>query len=259
MSTSVITLTFNNFDELKATINSIPGSDEIQKVVVNGGKCKDTFGFLDNASDILSISEPDQGIADAFNKGIKLSSGDYLLFLNSGDCLISQKYLDWARQQLDANPQIMFTHADIIFSDPTYGDLHLVPHHKSVGRGMPYFHQTMVFRKSVFDSFGLFSLAFSIAMDYELVCRITRAGLAGLYFSEEPVVRMDGGGVSRMKERLSIKESFRALRKNKLLNNPQIIFDFATRIIAYELRSLLEGLGLKHFVRRLKRFKRLTD
>lgn len=96
---SIVTVTYNNFNELIETLNSIPESDIVESVVINGGDCKKTKDFLENYPG-KSISEKDDGIADAFNKSIKLSSGDYIMFLNSGDILLSADYLQKQNQYL---------------------------------------------------------------------------------------------------------------------------------------------------------------
>ena len=65
---SVITVTYNNYDDLHRTLNSLKNVDGIESVVVNGGDCNKTKKLLSNY-DGIAISEPDNGISDAFNKG----------------------------------------------------------------------------------------------------------------------------------------------------------------------------------------------
>ena len=78
---SIITVTYNNFDDLHRTLYSLEEIDGIEKVVVNGGECTKTKEYLSNF-DGIAISEPDKGISDAFNKGVSRASGDTLMFLN---------------------------------------------------------------------------------------------------------------------------------------------------------------------------------
>ena len=100
---SVVTLTFNNYHELIKTINSLKGIDSVESVIVNGGSCIETKEFLEKNSQYTSISESDNGISDAFNKGIKLSSGKYITFLNSGDIVIDRGYYQFAINYLSNN------------------------------------------------------------------------------------------------------------------------------------------------------------
>ena len=89
---SIITVTYNNFDDLYRTLNSLNEVEGIEKVVVNGGECHKTKEYL-SAFDGIAISEPDKGISDAFNKGVSHANGENVMFLNSGDILLSTDYL----------------------------------------------------------------------------------------------------------------------------------------------------------------------
>ena len=67
---SIVTITFNNFEDLMHTIESVRDLEHCEHIIINGGNCLKTLAYLKNFSGI-SVSEPDQGISDAFNKGIK--------------------------------------------------------------------------------------------------------------------------------------------------------------------------------------------
>jgi GT2 family glycosyltransferase len=82
--------------------------------------------------------------------------------------------------------------------------------------GMPYWHQSMIVRRSVWEQIGEFDLSYCLGMDFEWVCRMERAGLKGFYYDFSPVVIMDGGGVSVTREWKSIVECVRALKKNDI-------------------------------------------
>ena len=88
---SIITVTYNNFDDLYRTLCSLEKIEGIEKVVVNGGYCAKTKDYLSDF-DGVAISEPDKGISDAFNKGVSKASGENVMFLNSGDVLLSPDY-----------------------------------------------------------------------------------------------------------------------------------------------------------------------
>lgn len=88
---SVITVTLNNFEGLKRTILSVNEqcSGDIEHIVIDGGSSDGTYEFLNSnvCSHIRFLSEPDNGVFDAMNKGLLLAKGAYVLFLNSGDVL----------------------------------------------------------------------------------------------------------------------------------------------------------------------------
>ena len=248
---SVVTITYNNYDELVETLQSIPKSPLIESIVINGGSCERTKRFLDNY-DGVSVSEPDDGIADAFNKGLLLSNGEYILFLNSGDCLISSHYLLNAKKALDNDSSSGFAHANIIFIDEFAGELLFRHTGKNIGAGMPYFHQTMLVRKSVFDRIGTFNTSYKIAMDYDFVVRMLRNNILGIYL-DDVSVKMDGKGISANKEFLSVKECRRSLIENNM-------YQLTTR---YYLTLRLVKLSLRKFIytlfgdKLLKKFKQI--
>ena len=144
---SIITLTYNNFDDLRRTLNSLEKIEDIEKIVINGGYCSKTRDYLNNF-DGIAISEPDKGISDAFNKGVSQSNGENVMFLNSGDVLLSPDYLQEAEKIIKFNPEISFVHSDLVFEDRISGDIRLTAMQPfffkapPLGRGMPYHHQS---------------------------------------------------------------------------------------------------------------------
>ncbi len=250
---SIVTITYNNFDQLIKTLNSIPKTDIVESVVINGGDCKKTKDFLDTYPG-KSLSEKDEGIADAFNKGIKTSSGNYIMFLNSGDILLSKNYLQKAKSILDSNPDIAFVHSNIIFSDQLGSDLYMKPQMKNLGRGMPYHHQTMIVRKKIFDDIGLFKKELKYAMDFDFVVRMEKRNHKGFYLNEEAVVKMDGKGVSVSEESNSIKECYKVLRSENYFNIINTI-GYLIRFSLFSLRKLLEFTGGKILLKKLKQIK----
>jgi len=250
---SIVTITYNNYEELIKTLNSIPESPFTESVVVNGGQCPRTKEFLKSYSGV-SVTEKDEGIADAFNKGVKLSSGKYLMFLNSGDVLLSPSYLQIANSLLDENSNIAFVHSNIIFCDQLGTKLFIKPQMKNVGRGMPYNHQSMIVRTQVFNEIGLFKKQLKYAMDFDFVVRMEKKRLIGYYINKEAVVKMDGAGISVSKEIESIKECYKVLKDENYLNLNNLI-GFSIRYIFYFMRNILKISGGKSILKKFKELK----
>ena len=256
---SIITVTYNNFDDLYRTLCSLEKIDGIEKVVVNGGYCAKTKEYLSDFEGV-AISEPDKGISDAFNKGVSRSSGDNVMFLNSGDVLLSQDYLLEAEKIIKFNPEISFVHSDSLFDDRISGTIYMEPLKSAffrvapLGRGMPYNHLTMVIRKNVFDKIGLFKLHYKITMDFEWVCRLQKNCYKGHYVGSRPVVRMDGGGISSTTEQLVMWESLKALKENHLLSLKNLA-GIIERTILYLGRISMEYVGMNQTLGWLKRKK----
>ena len=100
---SIVTITFNNFEDLSKTVESVRGLDGCEHIIINGGSCPQTSEFLQGFSG-KTVSEPDLGISDAFNKGIRFSQGKAVIMLNSGDILIDRTYPEQALQILNKHP-----------------------------------------------------------------------------------------------------------------------------------------------------------
>ncbi len=250
---SIITITYNNSEELVRTINSIPKGVFIESVIINGGTCERTRVFLQSYQGIV-VNEKDEGIADAFNKGVKKSSGKYIMFLNSGDELIDKSYLKKAIDFLDVNPQFSFVHSNLILIDKSGEKLYMRPPMKNLGRGMPYLHPTMLFRRDVFDKIGLFNTNLKIAMDYDFIVRMKKAGLKGFYFNEIFSVKMDGTGKSINQESEALKECYKVLNENNILTIENLS-GFAVRYFLFLIRRFMSAAGLNKILIKMKKNK----
>lgn len=177
MKLSIITINYNNAAGLKKTLDSVATQTytDFEHIIVDGAS---TDGSVDeiiaysqspiaNRHKITWISEPDTGIYNAMNKGIKMANGEYLLFLNSGDFLIGEDVLEkvfenelkadilCARCHVSDNGKVVWT------SNPpeevTFGTLYLV--------GLA--HQSTFIRKSLFEQYGYYDESFRYNADIE--------------------------------------------------------------------------------------------
>ena len=262
MILSIITITFDNYEELLNTVASVRNLEHCEHIIINGGKCQKTLEFLKRYSG-KSVSEPDQGISDAFNKGIKYSKGDAVMILNSGDILLDKSYLEQAMKILNENPDFDFVHTDELYDDALIGEFIMKPLRikdsltPNIGRGMPYRHQTMVVRRIVYDDVGSFDLKY-VTSDYDWICRweVSQKSSRGkaFYFEGKPVIKMDGKGVSTVQEWQVMLEDFRIIR----IHYPSKIVIHLTllmRLMFFTGRQLLKFLRLKIVLFYLKRWK----
>ena len=264
---SIVTITFNNFEDLLHTIESVRDLENCEHIIINGGNCLKTLEYLKNFSG-KSISEPDQGISDAFNKGINLSTGDAIIMLNSGDILLDRTYPSRACQILDQDPLIDFVHADLIFEDKLIGPYIMRPLrsknslYPNIGRGMPYRHQSMVVRKEVFDRVGLFNLDY-ISSDYDWICKwelsLKKSSGKAYYSHGVPVIKMDGGGISSTQESKIILEAIQIIKKRNrnlsFLEKMESDLALFTRLVLFYCRFLLKTMGFINILIKIKRIK----
>ena len=264
---SIITITLNNFEELLRTVESVRDLNGCEHIIINGGECPQTLEFLQGYNG-KSVSEPDQGISDAFNKGIRLSSGDAIIMLNSGDILLDRTYPARASQILDQDPQIDFVHADLIFEDTLIGSYIMRPLRTknilspNIGRGMPYRHQSMVVRKEVYGRVGFFNLNY-ICSDFDWVCRweldLKNSHGQAYYSQGDPVIIMDGGGISSTQERKIILEAIKIIRiHNKHISFLEKTMSYSAlfrRLVLFSVRVFLKKLGFVNILVIIKRIK----
>ena len=252
---SIVTITFNNFDELLKTVESVKNLKFCEHLIINGGKCQNTLEFLQSFSG-KSISEPDQGISDAFNKGIKLSQGSAVILLNSGDILLDQTYPEKALHILKVHQEVDFVHANELYDDIMIGEFVMRPLRKqnnlypNIGKGMPYRHQTMVVRKTVYEKVGLFDLKY-VTSDYDWICRWENSCIkiigSAYYLQGNPVVKMDGGGISSTQENKIILEAIQIIKQRNrnlsFLEKMKSDLALFTRLVLFYCRFLLKTMG----------------
>lgn len=180
MKLSIITVSFNSEKTIEDTIKSVINQDgcEIEYIIVDGGSTDGTKEIINKYIDRISvfISEKDEGIYDAMNKGIKLASGDVVGIINSDD---------WYNEHTFEKVVECFNNNDV---DLVYGDLLVVEENGKV-RDYGYLplelmpvrmavpHPTVFVRREIYDRFGCFNLDFKIAGDYELMLRFYSEGV----------------------------------------------------------------------------------
>lgn len=113
---SIITVCYNAIDSIEQTILSVLNQTNvhIEYLVIDGGSTDGTIDIIKKYADKISywVSEPDKGIYDAMNKGIKKATGDYINFMNSGDCFVDQNVLDNVSKYILRAPTV-----DIIYGN----------------------------------------------------------------------------------------------------------------------------------------------
>lgn len=187
-SISVVTAVRNGAKTLARTIESIrtqnlPG---LEYIVIDACSTDATPDIVRANSDLVAVlkTEKDRGISDGFNKGIALSRGRYVTILNADDWL-SPGQLAAGIETLERSG------ADFVFGDLMYHDAKGNAVYRicgepdyadRIGHVMPGLnHPTVIVRRSAYEKYGLFDLDLRLAMDYELLLRLHRAGCKGVY------------------------------------------------------------------------------
>jgi glycosyltransferase involved in cell wall biosynthesis len=205
MKVSIITVAFNAFNTIRVALESVLAQDytNLEYIVVDGGSGDGTQDIINEYSHKITkfISEPDKGIYDAMNKGIQLSTGDFIAFLNADDFYGHDKVISLVAKALHESS------ADVLYGDLVYVDKEdtnkIVRFWKSgdykpgdfLGGWMPP-HPTFFARRDLFILYGNFNLKLKSSADYELMLRFIHKKKAKVAYLPEVLVKMRIGGAS---------------------------------------------------------------
>lgn len=231
MKISIITVVLNNKKTIKNTINSVLSQTyaDIEYIVIDGSSSDGTVDIVKGYADQIShfISEPDKGIYDALNKAIELSSGDVIGMLHSDD-IFSDRFVvsDMMEKLAVENAEIAFSDMVIVNHSMTrviryYKASYFSPWMFKIGWMPP--HPTCFIKKSLFDEFGVYSLSYKIAGDFDLLVRIFNARIIRWTYLNRVTVKMRVGGASNLgfsSKKINAEEINKSLRSNNVWSVP---------------------------------------
>lgn len=236
MKISIITVVYNNAGTIEDTILSVASQSHqgIEHVIVDGGSKDGTLAIIEKHRDKLAmvVSEPDRGIYDAMNKGLRLVTGEVVGFLNADDIYVDEGALEQVGQAF-TDPDVDACYADLVYVDPT--DLNkVVRFWKSreyepglFRKGWAPAHPTFFARKKIYDEYGGYDISYRLAADFELMLRfLDRAKIKSVYIPKV-LVKMRLGGASNKNISNIIRQNLEILmayRKNKIAISPFFIF-----------------------------------
>ena len=228
---SIITVVLNNKETIGDAIVSALSQTykDIEYIIIDGGSTDGTVNAIKKYRDKISIflSEPDKGLYDALNKGIKLASGDVIGILHSDD-LFSDRFVvsDMMERMVFKNAEIAFSDMVIVDNSMTkvlryYMASYFSPWMFKIGWLPP--HPTCFIKKSLYDEFGLYSLDYKIAGDFDFLVRIFYARDVSWAYLNRVTVKMRHGGVSNSgfsSKWIIAKEINQSLRSNNIWSLP---------------------------------------
>ena len=199
---SIITIVLNRADCIEGTIRSVISQDYpfIEYIVVDGGSTDGTVEIIKKYGDRISkwVSEPDNGISDAMNKGIGMASGIIIGMIHAGD-YYEPGAISAVVQAFRDCPNAGVVHGNMLLVHPggttvaacrPFRDIE-----KEGWKEVPVLHPTVFVKKSVYESYGVFDTSYSIAMDFDIILRLLRRGVIFKYVQRN-LATMTTGGIS---------------------------------------------------------------
>lgn len=225
---SIITAVLNGRATLESCIQSVLSQQypNIEHIIIDGGSTDGTLDIIQKYNNDVAywVSEPDHGIYDAMNKGIRLASGEIVGILNADDCYFDQNVLKKVSDVMN-DPSIDACYSDLVYVDMK--DLNKVVRywrsrhfeHGLFEKGWVPAHPTFFVRKKTYDNYGMFDLNYKLAADFELLARFLVYYRIKTAYVPRIFVKMRLGGATNKSVANIVKQNseiVQACRKNKI-------------------------------------------
>lgn len=257
-SVSIVTIVYNGVRSLEQTIQSVLGQtyDNIEYIVIDGGSADGTLDIIRKYDGKIAywLSEPDKGISDAFNKGIRCSTGEIIGIINADDWY-EPNAVELSVKALIENPEHGFSFGGLAlyYGEKYSHSMHCdAKYEKVINYNIPAInHPTFFVRKSVYQIYGLFSTQLNLSMDYELFLRMHMNKVKGICLKENVTcMRLEGasykGFIISLREVLLCSVIYgQALSVATAL--------YIIRVFKGHIRRMMENLGLGHIAHILRK------
>jgi glycosyltransferase len=222
MKFSIITVCYNSEKTINHCISSVLSQTgvDIEYILIDGASNDSTLSIIRSIHDprIYLISEPDNGLYHAMNKGIALAKGDFIGILNSDDYYAGSNILQIVRDCFLNNPEVDGVYGDLVYVDRTHSDKTLRRwmagryHPEKLFFGWMPPHPSLFLKRQTYQEIGLFNLNFKSAADYELILRACLVYQKKLIYQPGVFVKMRAGGMSNS----SFKNRLKANKEDAL-------------------------------------------
>lgn len=244
---SVITATYNSSHTIQKLIESFrkTKNNNIEWIIIDGASTDNTISILNNASDVIDkvISEPDEGIYDAWNKGLKICTGEYYSFIGS-DEYISNEYFNIALSSIDGIHNVIGFKIQLFDNNFMKNILHskkwIKPWNYPINVG--FHHQGTLFHKDLFKD-NTFNNKYKIFGDAEFYLHVSSLLRPLIIITEKPLLYFSIEGISSKTENILIKYKERlhmlySVRNKYILAYYTILSIYIKYIIRYILLML---------------------
>ena len=227
MKISIITATYNREKTIARSIDSLYSQtyQNYEHIIVDGASTDNTLAIIKKTvrEGTIIVSESDNGIYDAFNKGITLCRGDVIGFLHSDDIYYDNYTLEKIHKKFVALPNVQGLFGNSIFKKDINSRIHRFYRspqvtEENMSRGLMPSHTSLYLKHDVYRDKGHFDTRYKIAGDFEFLCRLVKDPGIILYNTGDIITSMLSGGASTsLANKITLnKEILLACRKNKI-------------------------------------------
>lgn len=205
MKISIITVSYNSELTIRDTFNSVLAQTylDVEYLVVDGNSKDNTIELIKEYEPKFEgrmqwLSEPDKGLYDAMNKGIRMATGDVIGIINSDDLFCDDRAVEKVIRVFEQNKSLDSVYADLYYV--AQNDTGKIVRHWCTGEqrkfkfGWHPAHPTFYVRREVYEKYGLFNLDFKLAADFEIMLRFLEKYKITTLYLREPLVKMRLGG-----------------------------------------------------------------
>lgn len=208
---TIITVVYNRVAEIEDTILSVLNQTyaDLEYIVIDGGSTDGSLDIIRKYDSQLAywISEPDKGIYDAMNKGIRQASGEWVNFMNAGDAFWSPEIVSKSMAYVQAYPSAGVLYGDTVHKNP-FGKVRINARPlEGLMREVVFCHQSCFVRTDLLKQMP-FDLTYRYVADYDLLSKLYRAGISFVYYPEVISLFAVGAGASFAHAYTSIREHY---------------------------------------------------
>ena len=227
MKVSLITVVYNNVEYIRNAIESALSQvySSIEYIVIDGGSTDGTLDIIEEYREKIAVvlSEPDTGIFDALNKGIRFATGDVIAILHSDDVFCDERVVSSMMARMsEMNAEFCFSDLVIVDKSGTKVLRYYMAHYFKrwmfrIGWLPP--HPTCFMNRSLFDEFGLYSTDYDVAGDFDFLVRIFYGREIKWAYLDRITVKMRYGGASNSgweSKKRNINEISKILHENHI-------------------------------------------
>ena len=240
---SIITVSYNSVLTIERTIKSIISQtySNIEYIIIDGGSTDGTIDIINKYKQNIAycISEKDDGIYDAMNKGLKIASGDIIGILNSDDLYHDKSIINIVVEEYLKSDKMTVLHGDIDYIYKTGMIRHMRPdlNVSNIIKSMIFKHPTMFVPRGVYNSIGYFNLEYRLSADYDFLIRLVNRNVNFNYINKT-ITDMYDGGASIESEYNGIIESYNAAIANGF-NKNRVRFYYAIRFLKNQMTQII--------------------